>query len=167
MNDPNFDRTVLLMIEHSEQGALGVVLNRPSNLDVGDPLPSWGALAAEPGVVFVGGPVSPDAALVVGRVVDPAFGRWSPVVEDVGVLDVGIDPDELQGHVDGVRIFAGYAGWSPGQLEAEITAGAWFVADAFPHDVLAIDPIGLWADVLHRAGEPELLATHPPQPWLN
>jgi putative transcriptional regulator len=66
-----------------------------------------------------------------------------------------------------VRIFAGCAGWSPGQLETEITAGAWFVIDAFPHDVLAIDPIGLWADVLRRVGPETLAATHPPQPWAN
>lgn len=167
MQDPNFDRTVLLVVEHTPDGALGVVLNRPSGLEVADPLPTWGDLAAEPGVVFVGGPVSPDAALVIGHVVDPAFHRWAPIVDEVGVLDVGIDPTDLGDRVDAVRIFAGYAGWSPGQLEGEIDAGAWFVTEALPHDVLAVDPVGLWADVLHRAGEASLLASHPPQPWLN
>lgn len=167
MNDPNFDRTVIIVVEHTEDGALGVVLNRPSGLEVSDPLPAWGALAAEPGVVFVGGPVSPDSALVIGRVVDPMFQRWAPIVDGVGVLDVGIDPSDLAEHVDAVRIFAGYAGWSPGQLENEVESGAWFVADALTADVLATDPVGLWAEVLHRSDESKLLAEHPPQPWLN
>ncbi len=167
MNDPNFDRTVLLVIEHTDEGALAIVLNRPSGLEVADPLPGWGALAAEPGVVFVGGPVAPDAALVVGRVTDPAFDRWAPVIEDLGVLDVGLDPADLGTRVADVRIFAGYAGWSPGQLEGEIDAGAWFVLDGVIDDVLSVDPVDLWADVLHRVDQATLYASHPPQPWLS
>jgi putative transcriptional regulator len=167
--DPNFDRTVVLVLAHEDKGALGLVLNRPSEMDVDAPLPRWERLAAEPPVVFVGGPVAPGAAICLATVPsgDPIPG-WTPVTGRLGTLDLEQDPDLLGETVSQIRIFAGYAGWAPGQLEAEIRSGAWFVVDAEPGDAMAIDPAQLWKRVLRRQG-PDLavVAAFPPDPTRN
>lgn len=127
-----FDRAVIYVIEHDESGALGVVINEPSSLDVGDILPSWhSAVTGEP-VVFAGGPVGADTALGLAVLApdapeEPAGFR---VVDDRwGLVDLDADPLELGPHLAGLRIFAGYAGWSPGQLDGEIAEGSWAVVD--------------------------------------
>src|ERR1700694_56140 len=109
--DPNFDRTVVLMLAHEEEGALGVVLNRPSEMELDAPLPRWERLAADPPVVFVGGPVAPGAAICLGRMPagQPAAG-WTPVTGELGTLDLEQDPDEVAEGVAQIRVFAGYAG---------------------------------------------------------
>jgi putative transcriptional regulator len=149
LHDPNFERTVILLLEHGE-GALGVVLNRPSDTAIDEPLPAWRLQAAEPSVVFVGGPVGEAAiCLAHSRGSAPADG-WQQLFGDLGTLDVARDPDEVGVPVDGLRVFAGYAGWGAGQLEEEIAAGAWFVLDAEPEDAFSPDPAGLWRRVLRR-----------------
>lgn len=167
--DPNFFRTVLLLLEHNEDGALGVVLNRPSEADLDDSLPEWAHLAAHPPVVFVGGPVAPGAAICLGRVQGGIETEaWQPVVGPVGILDLNHEPEELAPPPEEIRVFAGYAGWSPGQLEGEIEEGGWFVLDAEPDDALSPVPEGLWRLVLRRqGGDLAMMANFPTNPSLN
>jgi putative transcriptional regulator len=200
MPDPNFHRTVVLLLAHQEDGALGVVLNRPSELDVDSPLPRWERLVADPPVVFVGGPVAPGAAICLARMAGPppvdasagpgagedaseggsqvweppdptraaGLGGWMPLVGELGTLDLEGDPDDLAIDVDAIRVFAGYAGWGPGQLENEIEAGAWFVVRAESGDALSGDPGQLWKRVLRRqGGRLALVAAYPNDPALN
>jgi putative transcriptional regulator len=170
LRDPNFYRSVVLVLEHTGEGAVGLVLNRPSTTAVSDPLPRWSGLSAHPPVVFVGGPVQPHAAICLARVGGSSEGRggWTPLVDALGTLDLDRDPDELRTDVEGVRIFAGYAGWGPGQLEGEIAARAWLVVDAEPADPMTGDPLLLWKSVLRRqGGEFAVLAGYPHNPSLN
>lgn len=155
--DPNFYRSVVLLIDHDEEGALGVVLNRPTELAVAEPLPGWDLLAADPAVVFSGGPVQPVAAVGVGR-----------TAEGVATVDLTQDPLEAARDVEAVRIFSGYAGWSPGQLEAEIEEGSWILVEAEPDDAMSDDPEGLWERVLIRQPPPvRWLAKAPPHLSFN
>jgi putative transcriptional regulator len=169
LGDPNFDRTVVWVLEHGDDGALGVVLNRPSDLPVADPLPSWNLLTGALDVVFLGGPVSTSSVIGVARVRSgtPA-GAWAPVMDEIGVLDLGIDPDDVGPALLGLRCFAGYAGWGSGQLESEIDQGAWFVVDTDPNDVFTEHPADLWRTVLARQ-RPELarFALVPDDPRVN
>lgn len=145
--DPNFSRTVVLVLEHDDQrGAFGVVLNRPTPVPVGEILERWHAVASEPAVVFVGGPVQRDVAIGLGR----ASGDGHPgVVGDVALIDLGSVP-EAEGNATGVRVFSGYSGWDAEQLEEELDEGAWFVVAALEADVLTEDPESLWRRVLAR-----------------
>ncbi|HYX44078.1 MAG TPA: YqgE/AlgH family protein, partial [Acidimicrobiales bacterium] len=116
LRDPNFERTVVLVIEHGEEGALGVVLNRPSGTDLAAALPRWDAVAAQPSVVFVGGPVARSAAIGLGAASVPGeVEGWRPLFAGIGSVDLEQDPGDLAVPVRDVRVFAGYAGWSPGQ----------------------------------------------------
>ena len=168
MADPNFSRTVVLLLDTGESGALGVVLNRPTELEVADVLEAWADLVAGPGVLFQGGPVETDAALAVARVTadDEPVG-WRRVFGTTGLVDLDAPVELLSSAVSALRIFAGYAGWGAGQLEAEIEEGAWFVVPAEPQDPF-LDPERLWAQVLRRqGGQLAMLATMPAEPGLN
>ena len=154
LKDPNFDRTVVLLVAHEAGGALGVVLNRATEVPVAEVLGTWGGLAGDPAVLFEGGPVQPESAICLARV-RPQGKRvagFHPVTGTVGTVDLSADPDRLRDSVAGIRVFAGYSGWSPGQLEDEITAGSWFVFDALPGDPFMNRPDDLWAMVLRRQG---------------
>jgi putative transcriptional regulator len=141
IGDPNFARTVVLLIEYGEEGALGVVLNRPSEVHVAEHLPGWAEVVA--------------------------YG-WDPLLGAVGTVDLNLDPDRVMPGVESVRIFAGYAGWAPRQLEAEIAEGGWFVVDALPADPLSPLPEDLWRVVLRRqSGTVALFADYPPDPSFN
>lgn len=166
--DPNFDRTVVLVLEHGDEGALGVVLNRPSETSVGEPLPAWGALASAPDVVFIGGPVAPSAVIALARgELRAGTEGWVPVGGDLASVDLERAPDEL-GRVDALRVFAGCAGWSPGQLEGELEADGWFVCDAHPDDPFTAEPDDLWRSVLGRQrGRLAWFAHYPPDPSFN
>jgi len=168
MLDPNFHRTVVLLIEHGEEGALGVVLNRATEMPIGELLPPWEPHAASPGVVFIGGPMQRSSAICLGRS-DPPLrtSGWAPVFADIGTVDLNEDPSEIPA-VGEVRVFAGHAGWAPLQLEDEMDEGAWVVCDATPADVLHPDPDQLWARVVERqGGVVPLLTRFPPDPDLN
>ncbi|GEB54094.1 MULTISPECIES: YqgE/AlgH family protein [Streptomyces] len=234
--DPNFDRAVVLLLDHDEKGSLGVVLNRPTPVDVGDILEPWAQLTGEPNVVFQGGPVSLDAALGVavvptGHAVPdggPAEGGlpgsglpggglpeggvpeggapggavpeggppgadapsaedelldglaeesgadgdgplgWRRVHGAIGLVDLEAPPELLAAELGSLRIFAGYAGWGPGQLEDELSEGAWYVVESEPGDVSSPAPEGLWRAVLRRQrSELALVATYPDDPSLN
>jgi putative transcriptional regulator len=162
--DPNFSRTVILLLEHGDDGALGLVLDRPSDTPVGAALPGWSRLTAAPGVVFVGGPVAPGAALALA-LQSPGVGMhgdsFQPVVGALGALDLSLDPDALGSGTE-VRLFAGYSGWGGGQLEGELAEGSWIVADADEHDALTARPDELWRDVLRRQGGTTAWLAHAP-----
>jgi putative transcriptional regulator len=164
LHDPNFFRTVVFMVEHTDDGALGVVLNQPTETPVDAVLEPWAPYAAPPGVAFVGGPVQQHEAVIgFGRVASiDVSDSWQPLLGRVGAIDLGRDPMDSRPDVEAVRIFAGYSGWAPGQLEHELDAGGWFVADADPDDLLTDDPAGLWRTVLRRqGGEVAVAANYP------
>jgi putative transcriptional regulator len=170
LRDPNFERTVVLLVAHEEGGALGVVLNRATEVPVAEVLGAWGALARDPAVIFEGGPVQPESAICLARTRTSTgalrgFNRVSGVI---GTVDLSGDPETFREDVEGVRVFAGYAGWSPGQLEAEISAGSWFVFDALPGDAFVPRPDDLWPMVLRRQGGiMAAVALFPADPALN
>lgn len=168
--DPNFYRSVVLVLEHDdEDGALGVVLNRPSETELAEALEGWEEVAAEPTAVFVGGPVQPEVAVCLAsprpEAEPPGFQR---LLDWVGSLDVSQDPAIAGAGVGQLRVFAGYAGWDLGQIEGEVDRGDWFVLDPLPSDVFDADPEDLWKRVLRRQrGDLRLVAEFPPHPMLN
>jgi len=164
--DPNFRRTVVLVGEHSEEGALGVILNRASEATVDDAVPELAELVDDIGAIHVGGPVQPSAIVVLADFVEPE--RASALVLDsVGFLPSEVDPDAL-GELRRARVYAGYAGWGPGQLDGELEEGSWIVEPALLEDVFTAEPDELWSDVLRRKGGPfGVLALMPPDPSLN
>jgi putative transcriptional regulator len=175
LGDPNFRRSVVLIVEHEvTEGTLGVVLNRPTKIPVGQVLEQWTELTTDPAVVFRGGPVSPNSALALALVPgkDEPLG-WraldgAPALARLGLLDLDTPPRLLAPAISSLRVYAGYAGWSPGQLQAEIDEGAWYVLMAEPGDVFSADPERLWRRVLRRQeGDLAFLATYPDDPGLN
>lgn len=175
LGDPNFRRSVVLVVEHElSEGTLGVVLNRPTEIPVGRVLEQWTDLVTDPSVVFRGGPVQPESALALALIpgTDEPLG-WraldgAPALARLGLLDLDTPPRLLEPAIKDLRVYAGYAGWSPGQLQSEIDDGAWVVLPAEPGDVFAADPDQLWRQVLRRQeGETAFLATYPEDPGLN
>ena len=175
LGDPNFKRAVVLIVEHEvAEGTLGIVLNRPTTIGLGQVLEQWTELATDPSVVFKGGPVAPNSALALALVPgknEPEGWRaldGAPALARLGLLDLDAPPQLLASAIQSLRVYAGYAGWSPGQLEAEIDEGAWFVLPAEPGDIFAADPEHLWRAVLQRQeGDMAFLATYPEDPGLN
>ncbi|MFO7571669.1 MAG: YqgE/AlgH family protein [Gaiellaceae bacterium] len=164
--DPNFRRTVVLVGEHNDEGALGVVLNRVSDTTVGEAVPEITTLVDPRASIFVGGPVQTSAIVVIADFSEPER-AGALIVESVGFLPSEVDPDEL-GELTRVRVFAGYAGWEPGQLDDELEEGSWIVEPARPDDVFTSDPETLWSAVLRRKGGAfGVLALMPPDPGLN
>jgi putative transcriptional regulator len=161
MGDPNFTRTIVLLLDAGHDGALGVVLNRPTDLEVADVLQSWAEFVSGPDVLFSGGPVETDSALALAWVEDddePV--GWRRVAGSTGLVDLDVPVEILAAAVSSLRIFAGYSGWSSGQL--------WYVVPAQPQDPFAEDPTGLWSSVLRRqGGQLAMLATMPSEPTLN
>lgn len=155
-----FHRTVILMVEHSEQGAFGLVLNRPSETTVGEVAPELAELIGEDHVIHVGGPVQPNAVTAVGDHPDPSAAT-KLIIGGVGMVDLDDPPELIR-----VRVFAGYAGWAGGQLEDELEQEAWIKEEAHPDDPFRDGD--LWSVVLRRkGGEYALLARMPPDPSVN
>lgn len=155
LDDPNFDRTVVYVLEHRDDGALGVVINRPTDESLAEPLDRWVELQGTPESIFLGGPVEPDALIALALANQPVTEEsddLSPVAGRVVSADLTGDPALIAGMVTSVRIFRGYAGWGAGQLEGEIESGSWLVLDAEPDDVFASEPDELWRSVLRRQG---------------
>jgi putative transcriptional regulator len=169
LDDPNFMRSVILLLDHDGDGALGVILNRPSEIAAGDALPQWADVASEPAVVHVGGPVTPQVVVCLGRLrVASAPAGWTPLAGTIGAVDLETEPEELAGALDGLRLFAGYAGWGAGQLEMELRLGGWLVVAAEADDAFTADPDTLWSRVLRRqGGELAMLHTMPIDPTQN
>ena len=166
--DPNFDRTVVLMLEHGDEGALGLVLNRPSETELEDVLPEWRSLASSPSVVFAGGPVSPDSVIALARGAGRDVEGYVELLDDLGTIDLGRDPLDLGAPLSGLRVFVGYAGWAPGQLDNELEEGAWFVVDVENDDPFATEPDRLWRNVLRRqTGRVAMFANYPEDATAN
>ncbi|HUU60925.1 MAG TPA: YqgE/AlgH family protein [Acidimicrobiia bacterium] len=171
--DPNFLRTVVLVCRHDEDGALGLVLNRLTSVTVGEALPGWVEPLAPPNVVFLGGPVQPEMAVGLGRLRPEHAGRaesdqWTPIDQRLGLVDLSGSPAAEVGALDRLRVFAGYAGWSAGQLDLEVASVDWFVLPTEDEDPFTAGPGGLWRRVLRRQRGPvALFADFPPDPSLN
>ncbi|MGH2706501.1 MAG: YqgE/AlgH family protein [Actinomycetota bacterium] len=164
--DPNFRRTVVLVAEHGDEGALGLVLNRPADATVEEAAPALAGLVPPGSPVFLGGPVRPEAAVVLAEFEDPAL-AGKTVLESIGFPPDDAEPDELEG-VRRARVFAGHAGWGPGQLERELEESAWIVDPAGPEDIFSDHPEELWAEVLRRkGGKYRMLALMPFDPSTN
>ena len=168
LKDPNFDRVVVLVTEHTPDGAMGLVLNRPSAAAITEAVPDLTWIADADDRVFVGGPVAPNGVIVLAEWADPA--QAGVLVED----DLGFvpgdadDPEELAAAVRRARVYAGHAGWGAGQLEEELADESWIVETPLRDELFSDEPEGLWAAVLRRKGrEFALLSTMPPDPSLN
>jgi len=166
--DPNFFRSVVLLLDHDDDGSVGVVLDRPLDLEVRDHIPVWCDYLAPPMLVFEGGPVQPETAIGVARRPGvTAAATWQPTTDSVGFIDVSLDPDDVDG-IDKLRIFSGYAGWGAGQLEMELGIGSWFPVEGTSDDVFDAEPTTLWRRVLLRQ-EPHVAryANYPVDPRSN
>lgn len=159
MRDPNFHRTVVLLFEHSEDGAFGTVLNRPTDELVAEHVPDWTSYLADPPVVFIGGPVRNEIAVGVAEWHN-APAEWNSLFSSIGFIDLTDPPDEAN-TPDRVRVYSGYSGWDAGQLEVEMAIDSWFVVDPIVDDVFG-DPENLWSRVLKRQpGRLRLFAQYP------
>jgi putative transcriptional regulator len=180
VDDPNFWRRVIFVLDHGHQGVLGVVIDRPGGVQVDQLLPQWQELATPPAELFTGGPVSRDSliglvrlagrdACVEGAPTCPT--GWRLLVDDdrpVGTVDLGADPTPFVASIVGARLFSGYAGWEAGQLQEEIDEGSWYVVPAQARDPLSADPEGLWRRVLRRQGGAlALVSGFPSDPTTN
>ena len=156
-----FRRTVVLVLEHSDEGAVGLVLNKPSETLVDEAVPDLAPLATVDDVVHVGGPVGPQSVIALGAFEDPGEAA-SLVFDDLGV----VDPEAPSPSLRALRVYAGHAGWAPGQLDGELEQEAWIVEEALPEDPFTEGD--LWATVLDRKGGGyALLARMPDDPTLN
>jgi putative AlgH/UPF0301 family transcriptional regulator len=171
--DPTFAGTVVYVLDHTDSGTVGVVLGRPSQVAIRDVLPGWCDLAVDPDVFHVGGPCEADTALCLGTTAATTAARADSglrqVAGEVHLVDLDADPDEVAGELTGLRVFAGYAGWSGGQLATEIAEGAWACVPGVAGDVLS-DASGpaLWRQVVGRqTGRLGVLSTAPADPSVN
>ena len=153
LGDPNFDRTVIFMLEHGAEGALGIVLNRPTDTPLSEAVSDWAPLASPPAVVYLGGPVGIGTIIALGRTrdEDDSPAGTEPVTGPLVSVDLSADPDALVPRLTDLRVWTGYAGWAGGQIEAELAQEAWFVVDAEASDATTLDPGGALA---HRARPP-------------
>jgi putative transcriptional regulator len=169
LSGSTFERAVILMLSHDDDGALGVMINKPSGVPVRDVLPRWTSVVSTPDVVFQGGPVSLDSALGLVSI----QGQDEPlgirrVRNHLGVLDLDTPLELIEPAVADMRVFAGYAGWSPDQVEGEIDEGSWYVVDYEMGDAFRTEADDLWRDVLRRQPAPlSLLAGFPADPSMN
>lgn len=162
-----FLRSVVFVLDHDHDGALGVIVNRPLESDVDDVLPDWAGLVNAPVCLFDGGPVAMDSALALGVITDVAPIGWRQMAGRVGLVDLD-GPLPRTGELCGLRVFAGYAGWGPEQLEGEIAEGAWLVVDAEDGDLISPLPEELWREVLRRQDDDvRFWATFPDDPSTN
>lgn len=172
MPDPNFRRSIIYVIEHDHSGSLGVVITRPSETDVEEILPAWADMCATPPVFHIGGPVKPDTGIALAVLRSGADGSSHDGLQQiegrVHVVDLDSDPDRLRDNADGMRVFVGYTGWAPGQLQGELDRGDWYVAPSLPSDLLAPARVDVWGAVLRRQDMPlPLYATYVGEGELN
>jgi putative transcriptional regulator len=165
--DPNFWRTVVLVCEHNDDGALGLVLNRPSETTVSEAVPELGELVDREERLFIGGPVQPSAVIILAQFEDPADAALI-AFDDIGVLAGGAAAEDATVGVRRGRAFVGHSGWGPGQLDSEIERGDWILEPAKRGDAFADSPMDLWSKVLTRkGGSYALVARMPADPSVN
>ena len=163
--DPNFRKTVILIAHHDEEGALGLVLSRPSDVAAAEAVPVLDGLPGAEDPVFVGGPVQPDAFMVLAEFED-VDDAAAPIIDGLGFMPADAEPADLA--IKRLRLFAGYSGWGSGQLEDELAEDSWIVVDAAADDAFADDPDVLWRTVLQRKGGAfSLMESMPFDPGLN
>ncbi len=173
LTDPNFSRAVVYLLEHDpDAGSTGVVVNRPTHTPVGQVLPAWQGTMTDPDVVFRGGPVQQNGALCLARV--PALDDLIPTGgirasrHGVGLVDLDWDTADVVASAQQLRVFAGYAGWSAGQLEAEIGRKDWYVVPGDAAEVFSAQPENLWNRLWKRQPFPaSLLSSYPADPTQN
>lgn len=166
--DPNFARTVVLVAAHDDDGAIGVILNRPTEIDVSDHVPGWDSILVDPQVVFIGGPVQPEVAVALAGSSAPPEEGWRPISPHLGLFDLGVPPASIIDSIDRVRVFSGYSGWAPGQLEQEVAGNDWLIVPPGSDEPFSADPGEMWADVLRSQGPPiSMYASYPPDLRLN
>lgn len=167
LGDPNFWRTVVLIVEHNDEGALGLVLNRPSETTVGEAVPQLGELVDPEDDVLVGGPVQQSGVIVLAEFEDPTDAALI-AFEDIGIVGTTSEVVETPTGVRTARAFAGHAGWGPGQLEDELERGDWITEPAQRTDAFTAEPSELWPEVLTRkGGSYALIARMPADPSQN
>lgn len=167
LHDPNFRRAVVLIGAHSEEGAMGVVLNRPSEVTVGEAVPQLEPAVDDEEPVYLGGPVQTNSIVLLGEFLDPSpagllvLGRIGFPAPEAGI-------EELAQATARRRVFAGYAGWGEGQLDSELAQGDWIAHPALPDDVFTEAPEELWSTVMARkGGSYVLIARMPTDPSMN
>lgn len=168
--DGIFDQSVIFMLHHDPFGALGVIINRPSELAIEDLLPRWSDLLFEPSVIFEGGPVEPAGFIGVAQVSGEFLSELVTPIgpSNLATVDLEGDPALASVGMDRLRIFRGYAGWSPGQLDGELSNGGWFNVDADAGDLWSADPTTLYQRVLRRqTGDLRFFANAPQDPTVN
>ena len=154
VEDEYWAQTVILLLDTDDGGALGVILNHHALTPLDEVLPQWTDLVTPPQILFAGGPMSTDGAVCLARLAhsDEEPPGWRRIVGDLGLLHLDTPVELAMGAYEDLRIFAGYAGWEPGQLEAEIVRGDWHRVPLRDEDVFAADQDGLWRRVLRRQG---------------
>ncbi len=169
IDDPNFERTVVYLCFHDDNGAFGLILNRPDEMHAAHAAPSWAELIAMPPALFGGGPVEPTSILGLARVEEGAsLEWWTPIDGGVGLLNLAVAVAPAAPYIHALRVFHGYSGWTPGQLEREIGQEAWFLVDAEADDLFTDEPGTLWQRVLRRQRGPlALYGTYPADPSVN
>ncbi|MBA3764372.1 MAG: YqgE/AlgH family protein [Actinobacteria bacterium] len=164
--DPNFRRTIVLIGHHDEDGAIGVVLNQPLGVTVREAVPPLGDLVEAEEPLFDGGPVEPASVVVLADFLDPSRAELL-AMGSIGFLPP-VAGDDIGEAIRRARVFAGYAGWGPGQLENELEEDSWIVVPALPGDVFHEEPVRLWEDVLRRLGRGyDMLRLMPRDPSMN
>lgn len=168
----DFNRTVVLVLEHSETGSFGVVLNRRSDLAVANALEDWAPLASKPQAFYIGGPLHPQSAIAVGvsapGVDVDSHPHLRRIASRIVQINLESDPEEVAQELSGLRLFVGYSEWAPGQLDEEIERGDWYVTPALPSDVVSPGASDLWLDVMRRQPMPlPLFSTFPEYPEDN
>jgi len=165
--DPNFARTVVLIAAHSDEGALGLVLNRPLTTPLLEIAPVLERLAEPGAVLHQGGPVAPDSAVLLAEFADPSLAALL-IFGDIGLPSAKCELADLENGVRRARVFAGHSGWGPGQLDDELEEEAWFVGQLAPDELWLADSSALWANALIRKGGTyALLARMPEDPSVN
>jgi putative transcriptional regulator len=165
--DPNFWRTVVLVVEHTEEGALGLVVNRPSDTTVAEAVPELGELVDLGESLFIGGPIAPAAVIVLAEFEDPSDSALI-AFDGIGVVSTDAPVQPRSAGVRRGRAFVGHSGWGPGQLDSELERDDWILEPARGEDAFTDGPLELWRGVLERkGGSYALVARMPPDPSVN
>jgi putative transcriptional regulator len=151
--DPHFAKTVVLLLEYHKQGAMGLIINRPSDMKLSAVLPEVEELQQRPDTIYLGGPVARTQLLLLIRTSSPPEGSRH-ILHDIhlsssqAVIQRMINDPEAE---ERFRVYAGYAGWAPGQLDKEIASGGWHVLRADAETVFDKSAPEIWPELIHRS----------------